>query len=48
MQKNHTQSALTFDEKDLLVKGFKDKYKLKKKARYINTAKKHSNRKVII
>lgn len=31
MQKNHTQSALTFDEKDLLVKGFKDKYKLKKK-----------------
>lgn len=48
MQKNYTQSALTFEEKDLLVKGFKDKYKLKKKARYVNIAKQQSNRKVII
>lgn len=40
MQKKHTQSSLTFEEKDLLVKGFKDTYKLKKKTRYISIARK--------
>ena len=40
MQKKHTQSSLTFEEKDLLVKGFKDTYKLKKKGKDINTARK--------
>ena len=41
MQKKYTQFSLTFEEKDLLVKGFKDTYKLKKKARYINIARKN-------
>ncbi|MGR6838538.1 hypothetical protein ACU5DF_05230 [Aliivibrio wodanis] len=48
MKKIYTQSSLTFKEKDLLVKGFKDTYKLKKKAKDINAAKKLSNEKVIV